>query len=77
MNKNITDSVVYVGVDDKTLDLFDGQYPVPNGMAYNSYVILDEKITVMDGVDERAVDEWLGNVEKALDGKSPTLLFST
>lgn len=71
MNKNITDKVVYVGVDDKTLDLFEGQYPVPNGMAYNSYVILDEKITVMDGVDERAIDEWLDNVEKALDGKTP------
>lgn len=71
MNKNITDKVVYVGVDDKTLDLFEGQYPVPNGMAYNSYVILDEKITVMDGVDERAIDEWLDNVEKALDGKIP------
>ena len=71
MNKNITEKVVYVGVDDKTLDLFEGQYPVPNGMAYNSYVILDEKITVMDGVDERAIDEWLDNVEKALDGKTP------
>ena len=77
MNKNITEKVVYVGVDDKELDLFEGQYPVPNGMAYNSYVILDEKITVMDGVDQVGVDEWLSNIEKHLMARHQnTLLFS-
>lgn len=62
----ISDSVVYVGVDDKTIDLFESQYVVPNGVSYNSYVILDDKIAIMDTVDPRATDEWLGNVEKAL-----------
>ena len=65
---SISDSVVYVGVDDKTIDLFESQYVVPNGVSYNSYVILDDKIAIMDTVDPRATDEWLGNVEKALAG---------
>ena len=65
----ITDSVLYVGVDDKTLDLFESQYIIPNGVSYNSYVILDEKVTVMDTVDARATDEWLSNLEVALAGR--------
>lgn len=74
MVKNITDSVVYIGCDDKDLDLFESQYEVPNGMAYNSYVILDEKICIMDTVDKRASEQWLENVKTALDGKSPDYL---
>ncbi len=70
----ITDSILYVGVDDKTLDLFESQYIIPNGVSYNSYVIMDEKITIMDTVDARKTDEWLQNVEQVLDGKTPTYL---
>ena len=55
----ISDSVIYIGADDKTLDLFESQYVIPNGVSYNSYLILDEKVTVMDTVDARATDEWL------------------
>ena len=70
----ITDAIKYVGVDDKTLDLFDGQYVIPNGVSYNSYVILDEKITIMDTVDARATEEWLQNVEEVLEGQTPAYL---
>ena len=70
----ITNSIKYVGVDDKTLDLFEGQYVIPNGVSYNSYVILDEKITIMDTVDARATEEWLKNVEEVLEGKTPAYL---
>ena len=66
----ITDSILYVGVDDKTIDLFESQYEVPNGISYNSYLILDEKVTLMDTVDSRATEEWLDNLDKALAGKS-------
>ena len=66
----ITDSILYVGVDDKTLDLFESQYIIPNGVSYNSYVILDEKVAVMDTVDARATDEWLANLEAALAGRA-------
>lgn len=66
----ISDSVIYIGVDDKTIDLFESQYVVPNGVSYNSYVILDEKTAVMDTVDARASEEWLENLEKALDGRT-------
>ena len=69
MNKNITNSVVYIGVDDKTIDLFESQYVVPNGISYNSYVILDDKVCVMDTVDARFTDEWLSNLEAALEGR--------
>ena len=58
----ISDSIIYVGVDDKTIDLFESQYVVPNGVSYNSYIILDDKITIMDTVDKRGTDEWLANV---------------
>lgn len=70
----ITNSIRYVGVDDTTIDLFESQYAVPKGVTYNSYVILDDKITVMDTVDSRAVDGWLEKVEKVLDGKAPEYL---
>lgn len=71
---NVTDSVVYIGVNDRNIDLFEGQYVVPNGMSYNSYVIFDEKIAVMDSVDAKFTDEWLGNVKNALDGRKPDYL---
>lgn len=74
MKKNVTKSIYYVGVDDKKIELFESQYVVPNGMAYNSYVILDEKVAVMDTVDRRASDEWFKNVEEALDGREPDYL---
>ena len=66
----ITDSILYIGVDDKTLDLFESQYIIPNGVSYNSYVILDEKVAVMDTVDARATDEWLANLETVLAGRT-------
>ena len=71
---NITDSIVYIGVNDHELDLFEGQYIVPNGMAYNSYLILDEKIAVMDTVDGKFGEEWLGKLEAALGGRVPDYL---
>ncbi len=70
----ITDSILYVGVDDKDLDLFESQYIIPNGVSYNSYVILDEKITIMDTVDARKAEEWLANVDAALAGREPSYL---
>lgn len=72
---NITSDIRYVGVNDKKIDLFEGQYDVPNGMAYNSYVILDDKIAVMDSVDAKFADEWLANIESATDGKAPDYLI--
>lgn len=66
----ISDSVVYIGVNDKTIDLFESQYKVPNGVSYNSYVILDEKVAVMDTVDKRATEQWLENLSQALNGRS-------
>jgi len=72
---NISDNIRYIGCDDTTLDLFESQYPVPEGVSYNSYVILDEKIAVMDTVDRRKGDEWLANLEKVLDGKKPDYLI--
>lgn len=74
MKVQISESVKYIGVDDKTIDLFESQYIVPNGISYNSYVILDEKIAVMDTVDKRKTDEWIANLEEALDGKAPDYL---
>ena len=70
----ITDSIKYVGVNDHEIDLFEGQYVVPLGMAYNSYVIMDEKIAVMDTVDARFTDEWLGNLKKVLGSRKPDYL---
>ena len=68
---NITKDIKYVGVNDHDIDLFEGQYVVENGMAYNSYVIIDEKIAVMDTVDARFRHEWLDNLADALDGRKP------
>ena len=68
---NITESIRYVGVNDHQVDLFEGQYVVPNGMSYNSYVILDEKVAVMDTVDINFTHEWLDNVANLLGGRKP------
>ncbi len=70
----ITDSIKYVGVNDHLVDLFEGQYKVPNGMAYNSYVILDEKIAVMDTIEVKFGEEWLGNIREVLGGRKPDYL---
>lgn len=75
MNINISDAIKYIGVDDKDIDLFESQYIVPNGISYNSYVIFDEKICVLDTVDKRKTDEWVANLENVLDGKTPDYLI--
>lgn len=67
--------IKYIGVNDKSIDLFEGQYPVPNGVSYNSYLILDERTAVMDTADARAADEWLKNLELALAGRNPDYLI--
>lgn len=71
----ISDAVKYIGADDTDLDLFEGQYIIPNGISYNSYVILDDKIAVLDTVDARKTDEWLANLEATLCGKTPDYLI--
>ena len=72
--KKITEDIIYIGVNDHQIDLFEGQYDVPNGMAYNSYVVLDEKVTVFDTVDANFGDEWLSNLSAALDDRKPDYL---
>ena len=72
---NITKDIFYIGVNDHDLDLFEGQYIVPNGMAYNSYVIMDEKVAVFDTVDKNFTDQWLGNLKEALGGRTPDYLI--
>lgn len=74
MIKHVTDSIYYVGVDDKDIDLFENQYVVPNGMAYNSYVIDDEKIVIMDMVDVKCAKEWYANLDEVLKGRQPDYL---
>ena len=75
MNGNkVTDSIIYIGVDDKEMDLFESQYITPNGISYNSYIILDDKIAIMDTVDDRKTEEWIANLEKVLEGKVPDYL---
>ena len=71
----ITDDILYVGVNDHQVDLFEGQYVVPHGMSYNSYVIRDEKIAVMDTVDAKFTHEWLDNLSAALEGRKPDYLI--
>lgn len=71
----ITDKIKYIGVNDKTLDLFESQYIIPNGVSYNSYIIEDEKTTIMDTVDKRAVSEWINNMEKELGETKPAYLL--
>ena len=70
----ITKDIRYVGVDDRKVDLFEGQYPVPNGISYNSYVIIDQKIAVMDTVDQHFTEEWLGNIAKTIGDRKPDYL---
>ena len=74
MLKKVTDTILYVGANDHDVDLFEGQYVVPNGMAYNSYVILDEKVAVMDTIDATKTQEWLKNIASALAGRKPDYL---
>ena len=70
----ISNDIKYIGVNDRQIDLFEGQYVVPNGMSYNSYVILDDKIAVMDTVDQNFGEEWLGNLANVLEGRKPDYL---
>ena len=70
----ISEAIKYIGCDDKTIDLFESQYPVPNGVSYNSYVIMDEKVAVMDTADPRVTDQWLANLDKELAGRTPDYL---
>ena len=70
----VTDSIFYTGVDDTTLDLFEGQYKIPDGISYNSYCIMDDKITIMDTVDKRMTKEWLANLNHILQGREPDYL---
>ena len=74
MKHYITESIRYIGVDDMDIDLFESQYIVPNGISYNSYLIDDEKIAVMDTVDRRKGNEWWNNLEEALQGRTPDYL---
>ncbi|MBO5725604.1 MAG: flavodoxin, partial [Clostridia bacterium] len=71
----ITNDIKYIGVNDHRIDLFEGQYVVPNGMAYNSYIILDQKIAILDTVDANFTHEWLDNIENALAGRTPDYLI--
>lgn len=73
-DNKITDSILYIGVDDRTIDLFESQYVVPNGVSYNSYVIMDDKIAVMDTADKRVTAQWFENLENALGGRLPDYL---
>ncbi len=70
----ISDAVKYIGVDDKTIDLFESQYPVPNGVSYNSYVIMDDKVAIMDTADPRATEQWVSNLKEALGNRIPDYL---
>ena len=74
MIQNVTPTIRYIGVDDTTLDLFESQYIVPNGISYNSYLIMDEKVVIMDTVDLRKGEEWFANLEEALEGRTPDYL---
>ena len=71
----ITKDIKYIGVNDHKIDLFEGQYEVPNGMAYNSYAIMDEKIAIMDSVDAGFTQEWLDNIQCVLEGRTPDYLI--
>ena len=71
----ITNDLIYIGVNDHQIDLFEGQYKVENGMAYNSYLLLDEKVAVFDTVDKNFKTEWLQNLKTALNGRTPDYLI--
>ncbi len=75
MAKKVSDTINYIGVNDHEIDMFEGQYIVPNGMAYNSYVILDEKVAVFDTADQKKTEEWLANLEEGLEGRTPDYLI--
>ena len=75
MNKKITDTITYIGANDHDIDLFEGQYIVPEGMAYNSYAIIDNKIAIMDTIDKTKTEEWLQNIELALRNVAPDYLI--
>lgn len=72
---NITEKIIYIGADDKDIDLFESQYIVPNGVSYNSYLIMDEKIAIMDTIDKRKTEDWILNLENALKGREPDYLI--
>ena len=74
MTFNVTEKIRYIGVDDTTIDLFESQYIVPNGISYNSYLIMDEKIAIMDTADKRKSEEWFANLEEGLEGRTPDYL---
>ena len=75
MTFNVTEKIKYIGVDDTTIDLFESQYIVPNGISYNSYLIMDEKIAIMDTADKRKSEEWFANLEEGLEGRTPNYLI--
>lgn len=70
----ISDDIIYIGADDKDIELFENQYNVPNGVAYNSYIIIDKKIAIMDTIDKRRTNQWLENLDKSLKGRKPDYL---
>ena len=74
-NINVTEKVMYIGADDKDIDLFESQYMVPNGISYNSYVIIDKKVAIMDTIDKRKTEEWINNLENVLEGRKPDYLI--
>ena len=71
----ITNDIKYIGVNDRKIDLFEGQYDVPNGISYNSYAIIDQRIAIMDTVDAAFTHEWLDNIQHALEGRAPDYLI--
>ena len=75
MTFNVTEKIRYIGVDDTTIDLFESQYIVPNGISYNSYLIMDEKIAIMDTTDKRKSEEWFANLEEGLEARTPDYLI--
>ena len=75
MTSNVTERIKYIGVDDTTIDLFESQYIVPNGISYNSYLVMDEKIAIMDTADKRKGEEWFANLEEGLEGRTPDYLI--
>ena len=75
MTFNVTEKIRYIGIDDTTIDLFESQYIVPNGISYNSYLIMDEKIAIMDTADKRKSEEWFANLEEGLEGRTPDYLI--
>ena len=69
-DNSISNDIIYIGTDDKDIELFENQYDVPNGISYNSYIIIDKKIAIMDTIDKRRTNQWLENLDKALNGRN-------